>query len=456
MARIYGWVVLNRYLDKSYKEDLSKLLKRRYIRVLTAINRTNFYIVDGQPVGYEYDLLKSYQVYLNKKRSKKQLPISVEFIPVARDQLLPKLLQGYGDIAAAGLTITPERQKMVAFTKPYLKGIDEVVVTHKRMVPPAEISGLAGWPVWVRKSSSYFQSLQSINSQLKKDGLSPIQIQRVEEGMETETILEMVNNGAFAITIADSHIASAWSEVLPDIRVNNSLKVREGGDIAWAVRKESPELINSLNRFLKSHKKGTLLGNIYFKQYYQSSDRLQDPTDVDSWEKIVKFKHLIKRYADQYQFDWLLILALAFQESGLDHNKRSHVGAVGLMQVLPSTAADSKIGINRVDRLENNIHAGIKYLAHLRDNYFNEDGLEERDRIRFALAAYNAGPSKIRKIRKKAKQMGLSPNKWFRNVEYAALRGIGQETVRYVSNINRYYLLYQSIGEPDTVIQRGE
>ena len=134
---------MDNHLDKAYKEDLSKLLKRRYIRVLTAINRTNFYIVDGQPVGYEYDLLKSYQVYLNKTRSKKQLPISVEFIPVARDQLLPKLLQGYGDIAAAGLTITPERQKVVAFTKPYLKGIDEVVVTHKRMV--------LKWTPWSRQ-----------------------------------------------------------------------------------------------------------------------------------------------------------------------------------------------------------------------------------------------------------------------------------------------------------------
>lgn len=140
---------------------------------------------------------------------------------------------------------------------------------------------------------------------------------------------------------------------------------------------------------------------------------------------------------------------MAFQESGLDHTKKSGAGAIGLMQVLPSTAKDKKVGINNIHKVENNVHAGVKYLAFLRDHYYSKEDMRPRDRIRMALAAYNAGPSKIRKVRDLAEQMGLDKNKWFRNTEIAALRVIGQETVRYVSNINKYYVLYQAIVEKD-------
>ena len=139
----------------------------------------------------------------------------------------------------------------------------------------------------------------------------------------------------------------------------------------------------------------------------------------------------------------MLIMALAYQESGLDNNKKSHAGAVGIMQVKPGTAADRKIGIKNINLLENNIHAGVKYLAYLRDRYFSSEDIRERDRIRFALAAYNAGPARIQKIRNRAGKMGLDPNRWFRNTELAALKYIGQETVRYVSNINKYYLIFR-------------
>ncbi len=152
---------------------------------------------------------------------------------------------------------------------------------------------------------------------------------------------------------------------------------------------------------------------------------------------------LFKKYGKKYGFDWLFLMAVAYQESGLDNRKRSPSGAIGIMQVRPATARDRNIRIKNIHLLENNIHAGTKYLAFLRDRYFSDPSLTERDRLRLTLAAYNAGPLKIRKARLTAKRMGLNPNRWFRNVEIAVLKTIGQETVRYVSNINKYYILYK-------------
>jgi membrane-bound lytic murein transglycosylase MltF len=233
--------------------------------------------------------------------------------------------------------------------------------------------------------------------------------------------------------------------VLENIAVHEDLQLRKGGEIAWMVRKDNPKLKKNLNRFLHTHKEGTLLGNIYFRRHYKNADALRDPTDLENWDKLRKYENIIRKYADEYDFDWLLILALAFQESGLDNSKRSHAGAVGVMQIRPSTAGDPNVGIENVHDVENNIHAGVKYLDFLRDRYFSAEDIRPRDRVRLALAAYNAGPARIRRVRALAGEMGLDPNKWFRNVELAALRDIGQETVRYVSNINKYYVLYQSL-----------
>ncbi|MEA1970129.1 MAG: transglycosylase SLT domain-containing protein, partial [Thermodesulfobacteriota bacterium] len=231
------------------------------------------------------------------------------------------------------------------------------------------------------------------------------------------------------------------------IKIHENLILRDGSEIAWMVRKENPKLKESLNRFLKNHKKGTLFGNIYFKRYFEHSKKLEDPTNPENWQQLKQYKSVIRQYARQYNFDWLLILAVAFQESGLDHSKKSGAGAVGLMQVLPSTAKDKKIGVNNIYKVENNVHAGVKYLAFLRDHYYSKEDMLPQDRIRMTLATYNAGPSKIRKVRALTEQMGLDKNKWFRNVEIAALSVIGQETVRYVNNINKYYVLYQAIVE---------
>ena len=447
---------LDAHLSETYKDDLPALLEKKYIRVLTTMNKTNFFLEGGKVHGFEYSLLKEYEKYLNRGIGRGQLKVTLEFVPVSRDRLLPGLMEGHGDIAAAGLTITEKRQKTVNFTRPYLTGIDEILVTYKKIKPAKDPEGLSGERIFVRKSSSYYESLTSLNLRLKKKKKRPVKIVEVDESLETEDVLELVNTGAMERTVSDSHIAKIWTAVLPNIRAHENIKLREGGKIAWAVRKSNPKLKQSLDRFIQKHRKGTLLGNIFFERYYEKNLWIKNPLKKETRKKIEQFRPLFKKYADQYDFDWRLILAMAYQESGLNPKKKSRRGAVGLMQIRPSTAADPHVGIAKVDNLENNVHAGVKYLDFLRDRYFSNKKIRERDRVRFSLASYNAGPAKIRQAREKAVAMNLDPNRWFRNVELAVLRTVGRETVRYVSNINKYYVIYKHALERREAREKGK
>lgn len=325
-----------------------------------------------------------------------------------------------------------------------MAGIDEVLVTHKAVAPIRDVAELTGLSVFIRPSSSYHESLLTLNQGLLSQGKRPVKIVRADENLETEDILELVNSGAIARTVCDSHIASTWAKILTDIRVHAGVSVRQGAHIAWAIRKNSPVLKGSLDRFVKTHRKGTRLGNIYFTRYYENSTWIKNPLDGNAGKRLAVYTPLFKEFAARYGFDWRLIGAMAFQESGFDQLKVSPRGAVGVMQVRPQTAADPKIGIPDVSSAENNIHASVKYLNFLRDHYFDDTAIRPRDQVRFSLAAYNAGPVKIRRARKMTRDMQLDPNRWFRNVEIAMLKIVGQETVRYVSNINKYYVIYRN------------
>jgi membrane-bound lytic murein transglycosylase MltF len=318
-----------------------------------------------------------------------------------------------------------------------------VVVANRQVQGLHTLEDLSGREIFVRPSSSYWGALEKLNHRFHDKGLPPVKIRKADESLETEDILEMVNAGAVPLTVADSQVALLWESVFDNLTVYEDLAIRTGGKIAWAVRKNNPELKASLNAFLKTHRKGTLLGNIYLRRYFENNKWIRNPFKKKVMERRERYRSLIKKYADMYAFDWLLILAQAYQESRLKHHTVSPFGAQGIMQVRPSTASDHNVDIREINQLENNIHAGVKYLAFLRDRYFSDEDVEEKDGIRFALAAYNAGPRNILRTRNRAEALGLDRNKWFRNVEIAALQQIGQEPVQYVSNINKYYLLFK-------------
>ncbi len=429
-------------LSAESTEDFDVLRKRGVIRVLVTYKKTEYFVVKGQQRGFEYELMEQYERAVNKGRKKGQPHIDIVYIPVPFERLIPSLIKGRGDVAAAGLTVTPARREKVAFTIPYVTDVSEVVVTHKSNTSIRSLNDLSGRIVYVLSGSSYVQHLVRLSKRFKAEGKAPIYIVESDAYLATEDILELVNAGIVDVTVADNHIAELWANVLPDIVVHKDIAVNTSGQIAWAVRKNNPKLLKNLNSFLKNHRKGTTLGNVLFKRYYENTRWIANPLSDTAQEKLEKYNALFQRYAEEYDFDWLLIAALAFQESRLNPNKKSHRGAVGIMQVKPSTAKDKNIGIKNVTKLENNIHAGVKYLAFLRDRYFTTPEIKRAASIHFSLAAYNAGPARVREMRAKAKKMGLDPNVWFRNVERAAQQMVGSETTRYVANVYKYYLAY--------------
>ena len=430
--------------------DLDALIERRIIRILVAYNKTNFFLDGPRTRGATYELMSLFDKHLNKELKTRHLKVNMVFIPVTRDKLLPYLIQGRGDIAAASLTATSQREKEVDFTAPLYTKAKELIVTSPSAPKLSSLDGLSGKTVHVRKSSSYYQSLQKFNKKLKTAGKAPVKIQTVNEFLETEDILEMVNADLYQITVADDYLANFWKKIFKNLKVHENLALRSGGDIAWAIRKNSPQLKKALDQFVRQVEVGTKLGNIISRRYFENTRFARNALteeDVKRFSRVVKY---FKKYSTKYNFDWLMIAALAYQESGLDQSRRSPKGAVGVMQILPSTAAGPPINIPDIEKLDPNIHAGVKYLRFIYDRYFKKDPMTELNKVLFTFAAYNAGPARVAGLRSRAEKMGLDPNVWFRNVEVVAAKVIGRETVQYVSNIFKYYLAYrQSVAKMD-------
>jgi membrane-bound lytic murein transglycosylase MltF len=434
-------------LHELHTGDLDTMMERKTIRVLTTFNMTDYFLHNGRARGFEYNLLEEFEKYLNRGRKGKELKVRLEWFPVPFNRLIPYLQEGRGDLVAAGTTITENRLQAVDFTLPYLRAVDEIVVTHKDVQGLNKIEDLAGRDVFVQPDGSYHEHLRALNQRLVDDGKTPIRILEVSNLLSDEDILELVNAGTLKMTVVNSHLARLWARVLPDIRVHENIKVNENGRIAWMVRKNSPLLKKKLNGFIQSHKQGTRLGNILFTQYFNNVKWISNPLCREQLDNLSTYAPLFKKYGKKYGIDWRLIAAQAYQESGLKHERRSKAGALGVMQVLPSTARDHRIRIPDITDPENNIHAAVKYLALLRDDYFNGPDIVPQARMRLALAAYNAGPLKIIKARRKTEALGYDKGKWFQNTEYGTLLTVGREPVRYVSNINKYYLSYVMAAE---------
>ncbi len=435
--------VLLEHANEPWKGDLDGILERGFLRVVTA-NSPLFFLCDGMhETGFAVEFARELESFLDKTYPKKGRRMSVVLMPLARDAILPAVLEGRADVAAANLTITPERSESLVFTQPTRKNVSELVVSGPAAPEIKSFDDLAATGLHLRPSSSYFEHVSALNEARDAAGKPVIPIEPMDEYLEDYDLLEMVNAGILPAIIVDSHKAAIWSQVFEDITVHEDLAVHEGGEIAWAVRPDNPELLSALNGFVEIIRKGSLLGNILIKRYLGNQELIENVRSEDALGRYEENLDLIKNYAGQYEFDWLVIVAQGFQESKLDQSKRSKAGAIGIMQVMPATANDQVVGIPDIENAESNVHAGVKYLRHLRKQYFDGPEIAPLDQVLFAFAAYNAGPGGIRKARKRASKMGLDPNRWFDNVEIAAARAISREPVIYVRNIYKYYVSYK-------------
>tara|TARA_R110002073_G_scaffold63491_9_gene159034 strand:+ start:123 stop:1640 length:1518 start_codon:yes stop_codon:yes gene_type:complete len=427
--------------------DLDSMAEHRVIRILSVYSIGRYYLDAGEERGLVKESAVLFEDFINDYLKRGQQRISVAVIPVARDELIPALLAGRGDIIQAGLSITPERRAKIAFSIPASKPLSEIIVTGPSAPPLQTLDDLSGQTVYLRQSSSYRESVDRLNERLKSEGKQPVNIQPVSELFEDSDLVEMVNAGMLPWTIVDDYKLPWWQDAFEDLVIRDDLVVREHVHTAWGMRKDSPQLMAAVNEYLKTHREGTRLGNVLQNRYFRDFDWATNALAADVHERFLRLEPLFRRYGERYAIEHLLLAAQAYQESRLDQSARSAAGAVGVMQIKPSTASDPNVNVSNIHQVESNIHAGAKYLDFLRGRYFNDPEIDELNRVLMALAAYNIGPARMIGLRDRAQQLGYDPNVWFDNVELAAAQQVGREPVTYVANIYKYYIAYRLSGE---------
>jgi membrane-bound lytic murein transglycosylase MltF len=433
-------------LDRTYTGDLDGMIQRRLIRIGAPFNRTYYFIDKGVQRGLSYEYAVMLEDQLNKKLGTDAAhKVHVVMLPMPRDMLLPQLQSGRIDMAVAQVLVTPERLKLVDFTQPTRTNVSEVLVTGPAATGVRTADDLAKTQVYVRQSSNYADSLAAFNQQRKSQGKPPIDVQPASVNLEDDDLLEMVNAGLIPATVVYDYLADYWKQVFPNLVVHKDVTFRTGGNLAVAIRKGSPKLAAELNGFIAQNSLNSAIGAVLAKRYLQSTDYAKDATSQAERKKYLDMVDLFRKYGDQYQFDYLLMAAQGYQESRLDQGVKSRVGAVGVMQLMPKTGAAQDVGDIR--KIDPNIHAGVKYMRFMRDQYFQDAPMDDLNKALFTFASYNAGAGRIASLRKEAGERGLNPNVWFGNVERVASERIGRETVTYVSNIYKYYLAYRLMSE---------
>ena len=440
--------------NKPWKGDFDAMLERRVIRVIVPYSRTLYFNDKGQERGIAAETVRDFERYVNQKYRKDKRPVTVVILPATRDRLLRDVASGLADIAAGNITLTESRRRQVDFaTSASMSALNEVVVTGPKAPPVATLDDLSGTTIHTRPSSSTYESLLALNKRFAAAKKPPAKIVRLPDALEAEDTLEMANAGLLDIVVVDDVVADIWAQVLPGITVHDDLKLRSDARVGWAVRKGSPQLQAAILDFHQNFLVKQGVSKYRYAQYLKRAKQIQDPTASAEWQRFEATLELFREYGAKYRFDPLMLAAQGYQESRLDQQARSEVGAIGVMQLMPATGAELKVG--DIHQIEPNVHAGAKYLDQLMTRYFKDAHFDEANRALFAFAAYNAGPGRIQQMRTEAKKRGLDPDKWFNSVEIVVAEKVGAETTTYVRNIFKYYVAYKLIEDAEAAKRKA-
>jgi membrane-bound lytic murein transglycosylase MltF len=425
--------------------DFDKMLERRMIRVYAPFSRSLNFTDKGRERGIAVELVRDWERYLNIKYAKQlgKRPLTIYVMPATRDKLLPGVEYGLADVAIGNLTVTEERLRQVDFV-PGDEGrrtVSELIVTGPKSPQLKSLDDLAGKRVHVRKASSYFESLRALNERFKSENKPEVQLILVPDSLEDEDMMQMLDAGLIELLVVDDWKAHMWSLVLPNVKVRPDLVLRANAKTGWAIRKDSPKLQAEIDDFFRNWAMKQGVADYRMNSYMKRVKELKDPTAGAEYKRFREILTLFEKYGSKYNFDPLMLAAQGYQESQLNQNAKSAVGAIGVMQLMPATGEQMKVGDIRV--IEANIHAAAKYMDQLMTQYFAEADLSEGNRTLFAFASYNCGPGNVAKARKEADRRNLDSNKWFNNVEIIIAQKIGTETTTYVRNIYKYYIAYK-------------
>lgn len=420
-----------------YHDDLPGIKKRKVLRVLTRNHPATYFLWRGELMGFEYELVREFA---------KQQGLRLEIIvPPTWADLITWLEQGRGDVIAASMTITEERKSRgLWFSQPY-NYVREMVVTRKNDMIKS-INDLAGRTFVVSPNTSYWQTL----SRLRDSGIA-LTLEAAPEGTSTNQIIAKVATGEYDVTVADSHLLDLELTWRDDIK--GAFALGERVPHGWAVYSGKAKLLDSINAFIKKTYRSTFY-NLTYKKYFRNPRTIRRHVQLRATKsgKLSPYDTDVRKYAERYGFDWRLITAQMFQESRFNPKARSWAGARGLLQVMPRTARE--LGLTDLNEPATSIHAGVKYMAWLRDRFQQE--VLPIERTWFSLAAYNAGYGHVGDARRLAEQLNLDPNRWFDHVEQAMLLlskpnyyrharfGYvrGGQPVHYVREIKKHYDAY--------------
>jgi membrane-bound lytic murein transglycosylase MltF len=409
----------DRINGERWSGDLNEIAKRRMLRILVVPSALGFYFNGSQMQGAMYELGRELEKELNKKLKTGNLAINAVFIPIAREEMIPKLAAGYGDLAGTLIAPREAQAAQVDYTAPLIPNAAAVVVTGPGAPPLAKLDDLSSHEVYARANTIVWDKLVEMNEQLSKMGKAPIKLVPADPNLLEDDMAQMVNAGLVPTAITYDRIADAWAKVLPGLRVHHDL-VLGTAPLCWAVQRNTPELKAAVNDFIRSHSLGTAYGNTVAQRYLKQTKWVMGATSREDLKRFDEMVKLFQQYGNQYSFPYLLLAAQAYQESGLNQNLKSKAGAVGVMQIKPSVAANHPIDIRGVQGLDRNIEAGAKYMRYMMQHYYANEPMDPVTKGLFAFASYNAGPAEIQKLRKEAAQRGYNPNLWFNNVEIIA------------------------------------
>ena len=456
--------------------DLQTILEKDTLTAITAFSTTSYFIYRGQQMGYEYELLQRFADHLGVELN---MVLAKDL-----DRLFKMLNSGKGDVIAYSLTVTPDRKERVEFTVPH-NHVKQVLVQRKpknwRYMRQHQIDqnlirnplNLEGDTVYVRKNSAYYTRMKNLEEEIGGE----IHIVQADSQVETEQLIKWVSEGKIDYTVADENIASVNQTYYDNIDVKTELSFPQ--KIAWAVRKNSLKLKDTLNDWISSMK-GTTVYNVIYNKYYKnrraSQKRRRSAFFTLTTNQISEFDPLFKKYAEELPYDWLLLAALSYQESRFNPRTRSWAGAKGLMQLMPATAG--RYGITNLYNPESSVRAGTKYIKWLDQKIWADKIKDPGERRKFVLASYNAGPGHVLDARRLTRKYDGDPNLWKNVSEYLLKKAKpkyyndevskygycrGSEPYKYVNEIMSRYKHYKRFlkqtggedEEPETPTQQA-
>ncbi|MDQ2657720.1 MAG: transporter substrate-binding domain-containing protein [Bacteroidota bacterium] len=395
--------------------DLEAIVKRGYINALVDNNSVSYFIYKGEPMGYEYELLNLFAKHLNV-----DLKIKVTS---GIDRAIDQLNKGEGDIIAFPLTVTKERKKYMAFTRSHFNS-HQVLVQRKpanwRQMTLDAINDslirnpvdLVGKHVHVLAGSGFETRLKHLSEEIGGDVI----IEPDTASFESESLIRKVAMGEIDYTIADQMMARVNASYYPNIDISTPISVAQ--QVAWAARKNSPQLLEAINEWLIGIKKEAtfmVIYNRYFKSPRTSLVRMKSDYSSMGGNMLSPFDSLIRQGADTLGWDWRLLASLIYQESRYLPKGESWAGAKGLMQLMPRTA--NEFGAFDLEDPRQSIRAGVGYLNFLQ-RYWTNKVPDKNERLKFILASYNVGLSHVVDARRLAEKYGKDPHRWFDNVEF--------------------------------------